>query len=76
MISPAISPLHHLVLFIVCLALAASCLAGAHYYIVDLPQQEEPVLVQPSNNNCEAQYILCLKTSSPEEMDECLGSCR
>jgi len=34
------SPLARLVLFMVCLAIAGSCIAGAHYYTVDLPQQK------------------------------------
>lgn len=33
------SPLARLVLFMVCLAVAGSFLAGAHYYAVDLPAQ-------------------------------------
>lgn len=33
------SPLSGLVLFMVCLAIAGSFLAGAHYYAVDLPAQ-------------------------------------
>lgn len=70
------SPLARLVLFIICLAVAGSCLAGAHYFVVDLPQQEKSMQEIPSNNNCLAQQILCLKTSTPEEMDECLGSCK
>lgn len=76
MTSPATSPLQNLVLFIVCLALAASCLAGALTWVVDLPQQEKQVQASPSNNNCLAQQMICLKTSTPEEMDECLGHCK
>jgi hypothetical protein len=34
------SPLAGLVLFMVCLAIAGSVLAAAHYYAVDLPQQQ------------------------------------
>ena len=33
------SPLGRLVLFMICLSLAASCLAGFHYYVVDYPEQ-------------------------------------
>jgi len=33
------SPLARLVLFMVCLAIAGSAVAGAHYYAIDLPQQ-------------------------------------
>lgn len=34
------SPLARLVLFMVCLSIAGSILAGAHYVTVDLPAQE------------------------------------
>jgi len=43
------SPLARLVLFIVCLSIAGSIVAGVHYYAVDLPQQPE---VQAPTNNC------------------------
>ena len=33
------SPLARLVLFTVCLAIAGTILAGAHYFVVDLPHQ-------------------------------------
>jgi hypothetical protein len=34
------SPLTRLVLFIVCLAIAGSIIAGAHYFTIDLPAQK------------------------------------
>ena len=40
MSSPEISPLARLVLFMVCLSIAGTAVAGVHYYAVDLPQQE------------------------------------
>lgn len=45
------SPLARLVLFMVCLAIAASGVAGLHYYAVDLPQQS--AVVPPVNAGCE-----------------------
>ncbi len=33
------SPLARLVLFMICLSIAGSCLAGFHYYVVDYPEQ-------------------------------------
>lgn len=36
----ASSPLARLVLFVICLAIAGSCVAGAHYAAVDLPAQK------------------------------------
>ena len=34
------SPLARLVLFMVCLAIAGSLVAGTHFYAIDLPQQK------------------------------------
>jgi hypothetical protein len=36
----ALSPLSRLVLFIVCLSIAGSIVAGVHYVAVDLPEQQ------------------------------------
>jgi hypothetical protein len=46
--SKSISPLVRLVLFMVCLSIAGSIVAGAHYYAVDLPQQQ--ALQAPTNS--------------------------
>ena len=66
------SPLYCLVLFMTCLAIAGSVLAGAHYYAVDLPQQnalQAPENAQSSTSNCQlcknnckidADYFLCI----------------
>jgi hypothetical protein len=42
-----ISPLARLVRFIICLSVAGSIIAGLHYYVVDLPQQQS--LQAPTN---------------------------
>jgi len=58
MSEPNRSPLARLILFITCLAIAGSILAGTHYYTIDLPQKN--VEVAPSNfiwDNCKD----CLK---------------
>lgn len=44
------SPLARLVLFMVCLSVAASIVAGAQYFAVDLPGQQ--VLHAPANGDC------------------------
>jgi hypothetical protein len=44
------SPLGRLVLFMVCLAIAGSFVAGIHYYAVDLPQQQDVKV--PANYTC------------------------
>jgi len=66
------SPLARLVLFICCLAIAASILAAAHYLVIDLPAQKNlpaPENAQYSNSNCDicrqnckidSDYFLCL----------------
>jgi archaellum component FlaG (FlaF/FlaG flagellin family) len=69
---PEQSPLARLVLFMVCLAVAGSITAGAHYYAIDIPQQN--ALQAPENagssgtscaickNNCkvDSDYYTCL----------------
>lgn len=42
------SPLSRLVLFIVGLAIAGSIVAGVHYFVIDLPQQNA---MQPPTND-------------------------
>ena len=54
------SPLTRLVLFMVCLSIAGSIVAGAHYFAVDLPQQK--AVQAPSNSpsdNCQECYDRC-----------------
>lgn len=43
------SPLARLVLFMVCLSFAGAFLAGAHYYVIDLPQQKALAENAPAN---------------------------
>lgn len=75
--SKIISPLVRLVLFMVCLSIAGSIVAGAHYYAVDLPQQQ--ALQAPTNSkectSCAsltdiAQKIMC------NYVNECSGAGR
>ena len=50
------SPLTRLMLFICCLAIAASILAAAHYLVIDLPAQKNlpaPTNAVSSGANCE-----------------------
>ena len=66
------APLTKLVLFMFCLSVTGSILAGAHYYTVDLPAQKNlpaPENARYSNSNCEvckhnckidADYISCI----------------
>ena len=47
------SPLTRLVLFICCLAIAASALAALHYLVIDLPQQKD---VQAPENAAYSEF--------------------
>lgn len=56
------SPLAGLVLFMACLAIAGSILAGGHYYAIDLPQQK--TVVAPANSpgdNCQDCFDWCTR---------------
>ncbi len=74
------TPLTRLVLFTVCLSIAGAFVAGAHYYAIDLPQQnalEGPPYNSNTNslgNKCPTCLASC--TYLPEnEKYECLGRC-
>jgi hypothetical protein len=60
------SPLARLVLFIVCLSIAGGIVAGAHWYVIDAPQQN--ALLQPPTNTdtcegaCHMQSNDCVKS--------------
>lgn len=56
------SPCARLVLFMICLSIAGSILAGAHYYAVDLPQQN--ALKAPENG-----------WDSTQSCEVCTGNC-
>jgi len=71
---PARSPLARLVLFMVCLAIAGSCIAGAHYYSVDLPQQKA---TPPDNGKTLGHQCDICKTNCAGKTDiwNCLQEC-
>jgi len=71
---PARSPLARLVLFMVCLAIAGSCIAGAHYYSVDLPQQK---VTPPDNGKTLGHQCDICKTNCAGKTDilKCLQEC-
>jgi len=50
------SPLARLVLFMICVSVLGSIIAGAHYYTIDLPQQQS---VQAPANYCIYTYGQC-----------------
>lgn len=68
------SPLARLVLFMICLAIAGSCIAGAHYYTVDLPQQK----ATPPGNGFKlgSQCEICKANCAGEpDIWNCLQEC-
>ncbi|MDD1694318.1 MAG: hypothetical protein LUQ71_06295 [Methanoregula sp.] len=54
------SPLSRLVLFIVCLAIAGTFVAGMHYFAVDLPQQK--ATLAPVNGLCPASITTSVRS--------------
>ncbi len=68
------SPLARLVLFMVCLAIAGSCIAGAHYYTVDLPQQK---MTPPGNGPAFGNQCAICQANCAGKLDlwNCLQEC-
>lgn len=71
------SSLARFVLFIVCLSIAGSIVAGVHYYVVDLPQQKA---LQAPANDCGQDWLNCRMDcdegcSGPFEWRPSCGSC-
>jgi hypothetical protein len=59
---PGKSPLLRLVLFIICLAITGSIIAGVHYFAIDLPQQQNMQAPTNAGSFCSyavAQNIYC-----------------
>jgi hypothetical protein len=68
------SPFARLVLFMVCLAIAGSCIAGAHYYTIDLPQQK---VTPPDNGPPMGYQCKICKANCADKTDiwNCLQEC-
>jgi len=62
------TPLGRLVLFMVCLSIAGSLVAGVHYFAVDLPAQK--AITAPTNDYCEMScewvYDDCIADGLPD----------
>jgi hypothetical protein len=78
------SPLNRLVLFMICLSVAGSFVAGVHWYAIDLPLQES--LQAPSNSiggpggwaciaQCDAQAQECYQRYETIECTVQNGAC-
>ena len=72
------SPLARLVLFMVCLSIAGAFVAGAHYYVIDVPQQKALSGYPPANANgntiekCNTCRSYCPYSGN---YYKCLGDC-
>ncbi|NMB77592.1 MAG: hypothetical protein GYA23_00675 [Methanomicrobiales archaeon] len=71
------SPLAMLVLFMICLAIGGSIIAGLHYYTVDLPGQQRAALTMPENSavmaaKCKNCQLDCSYSLEPVT---CLNKC-
>jgi hypothetical protein len=67
------SPLSALVLFMICLGIAGSVIAGAYYTAVDLPQQKQ---IQPPSNSMSECISDCMQYEYKGYLDcaiECHG---
>jgi hypothetical protein len=60
MSEPAPSPLARLVMFMICLAIAGSILAGAHYYAIDLPAQQAALHAPANARISDSAYNTCM----------------
>lgn len=68
------TPLARLVLFMVCLSIAGGLLATAHYYAVDLPEQN--IIQAPENkcgSACTSGHKECRDKCHGDR--ECIGKC-
>lgn len=76
---PQRSPLASLVLFMFCLSIAGSALAGAHYYAVDLPAQKNLQALENSADraeNCNRCLNDCKFYTNTFVMHKCIQMCR
>ena len=73
------SPLARLVLFMVCLSIAGSILAGIHYVAVDQPQQKALEAYAQCSGGCVSANVVISTPygASPSPTDEtCQRECR
>jgi len=72
------TPLARLMLFLICVSVAGSIVAGVHYYTVDLPKQEAQALLTPKNGQeLKAACNICVSgcLGKPDEYG-CLQTCQ
>lgn len=75
------SPVARLVVFMVCLAIFGTVVAGLHYYAVDLPAQaSHPAPANGWTDSCTQEYSRCIAACNdpgraPDEIDTCEYAC-
>lgn len=73
------SPLARLVLFMICLAGAGSVVAGAHYFVVDQPQQNALAEYTRCTGGCVSTNVMYVtpdgRTRNPTD-EACQKKCR
>lgn len=75
------SPLDRLIIFIVCLAMTGTVVAGVHYFTIDLPGEKSiqaPLNLGKSDDPCSVQEEQCRADCNGlivPEMQACLRSC-
>jgi hypothetical protein len=81
-LSESHTPLARLVLFMVCLSAAGACVAGVHYFSVNLPQQQ--AVQAPSNagddhccqsGTCQGLAVQCQSGCTGSDRASCLKTC-
>jgi len=72
------SPLARFMLAMVLLALAGSCMAGAHWYAVDLPDQENLEEYTKCTGRCVSSNAVYMSPVGPRTPgdDSCRKACR
>ena len=74
------SPLARIVIIIVCLSVAGAFAAGAHWYLIDLPEQKALSAQAPANPNtdldekCQSCTSVCIYLDESIKY-QCLDNC-
>jgi len=76
--SSPMSPLARLVLFMICLSVAGSAVAAAHYAAIDMPQQKNLTEYTRCTSGCISSDVVYMSPTGPRTPtdDACQKSCR
>lgn len=73
--APERSPLARFVLFMVCLAILGSSIATAHYYAVDLPEQQNPLAPDNGASSLVACEVCKVNCKVSGDYYTCMSQC-